>query len=232
MAEKETKKKNNNTVTKAVLQENLDSAKDELKEVRSELSETKNALNDAMSVIAEMKKKLEEQPQVTVVQQSEGRRGNSKIKCMSLCYEPVNIATMPHGQGRVFEFREYGQTIYIKYDDMLDVISSYPNTIGSGLIYIADKEFCEEQGIYDDMNQVYTKELLDKIVRLHDDVDVELLSGMSKPLLESTVRKIAELYNANEFYEPNKLARIKKDLGYDIIQIAEDIKIEPIAEDE
>lgn len=220
----ETKKAKSN-ITKAELQ-------NALKESKQDLAETKDALADAMSVIAEMKKKLEEQPQVTVVQQSDGRRSNSKIKCMSLSHEPVNIATLPLGQGRVFEFKEYGQTIYIKYDDMLDVISAYPNTIGSGLIYIADKEFCEEQGVYDDINQIYTKDLLDKIVRLRDDVDVELLGGMSKPLLESTVRRIAELYNANERYEANKLDTIKRDLGYDIVQIAEDIKVETVAQDE
>lgn len=212
-------------VTKAELQDNL-------KETKAELKEAKSALEDAMDVIAEMKKKLEEQPQVTVVQQSNDRRSNSKIKCISLSYDPLNLATMPNGQGRVFTFKRYGQSIYIKYDDMLDIISSYPNTIESGLVYITDKEFCEEQGIYDNMDNIYTKDMLDEVVYLRRDIDVELLQGMSKPLLESTVRKIAELYNANEAMEANKLDTIKKTLGYDIVKIAEDIKVEPTEREE
>lgn len=212
-------------VTKAELQDNL-------KETKAELKEAKSALEDAMGVIAEMKKKLEEQPQVTVVQQSNDRRSNSKIKCISLSYDPLNLATMPNGQGRVFTFKRYGQSIYIKYDDMLDIISSYPNTIESGLVYITDKEFCEEQGIYDNMDNIYTKDMLDEVVYLRRDIDVELLQGMSKPLLESTVRKIAELYNANEAMEANKLDTIKKTLGYDIVKIAEDIKVEPTEREE
>lgn len=199
-------------------------------DLQKELEETKGALKDAMDVIAEMKKKLEEQPQVTVVQQQQ-KRGNSKVKCISLSYNPVNISTLPMGQGRVFEFKNYGQAMFIKYDDLLDVISSYPNTIASGLIYIADREFCEEQGLFEDDSTIYTKDILDRIVYLRDDVDVELMQGMSEPLLESTIRKIAELYNANESFEANKLDFIKRNLGYDIVEIAKDIKVESIQEE-
>lgn len=213
------------TVTKAVLEENL-------KETKTELKETKNALKDALGLIEEMKKKLEEQPQVTVVQQPTEKRPNSKIKCISLSYDPLNVSTLPNGQGRVYTFNSYGQAQFIKYDDMLDILSAYPNTIASGLLYITDKEFCEEQGVYEDMENIYTKDMLDTIVYLRGDVDVELLQGMQKPLLESTVRKIAELYNANEYMEANKLDAIKRSLGYDIVKIAEDIKIESNRQDE
>ena len=216
---------NTTNITKAELQDNL-------KETKAELKETKDALKDAMSLIEDMKKKLEEQPQVTVVQQPTERRTNSKIRCISLSYDPLNISTLPNGQGRVFTFKNYGQSMYIKYDDMLDILSAYPNTIESGLLYITDKDFCEEQGVYDDMDKIYTKDTLDKVVYLRRDVDVELLQGMSKPLLESTIRKIAELYNANEAMEANKLAAIKETLGYDIVKIAEDIKVEPTEREE
>ena len=49
------------------------------------------------------------------------------------------------------------------FDELLDIISSYPNTMASGLLYITDKEFCEEQGLYDDMGKVYTKDMIDEI---------------------------------------------------------------------
>ena len=111
-------------ITKAELQDNLE-------ETKAELKEAKDALKDAMDVIADMKKKLEEQPQVTVVQQPAERRTNSKIRCISLSYDPLNLSTMPNGQGRVFSFKNYGQSMYIKYDDMLDVLSSYPNTVNA-----------------------------------------------------------------------------------------------------
>jgi hypothetical protein len=57
---------------------------------------------------------------------------------------------------------------------------------------------------------------MDEIVYLREDKDVDLLIGMDKALLESTIVEIARLYHAGEAMEPNKLARIKKELGYDI----------------
>jgi hypothetical protein len=137
----------------------------------------------------------------------------------------VNVATQPNAQGRVFTFKEYGQAQFIRYDDLLDIISSYPNTMKSGMIYVADKAFCDEQGLYDDSDVIYTKELMDEIVYLREDKDVDLLAGMDKALLESTLVEIARLYHAGEAMEANKLARIKNELGYDIAKMADDMKI-------
>lgn len=191
-------------------------------EIEKELKETKNALQEAMELINQLKGQIN-QPQQIVVQSD--KRANAKIKCINIAHHPVNISTFPNGQGRVFEFKEYGQVQYIRQDDLLDIISSYPRTMESGLIYVADKDFCDEQNLYENEEVVYTKELMDKLVYLREDIDVDLLCGMSKPLLESTIREIAQLYNQGEYMEPNKLERIKKDLGYDIAKIADDIKI-------
>ena len=191
-------------------------------EIEKELKETKNALQEAMELINQLKGQIN-QPQQIVVQSD--KRANAKIKCINIAHHPVNISTFPNGQGRVFEFKEYGQVQYIRQDDLLDIISSYPRTMESGLIYVADKDFCDEQNLYENEEVIYTKELMDKLVYLREDVDVDLLCGMSKPLLESTIREIAKLYNQGEYMEPNKLERIKKDLGYDIAKIADDIKI-------
>ena len=90
---------------------------------------------------------------------------------------------------------------------------------------IADRDFCKEQGLYNDDDIIYTKEVMDKLVYLREDVDVDMLCNMSEPLLESTVREIAELYNKGEEMEANKLERIKKELGFDIVKLADDIKV-------
>ena len=92
------------------------------------------------------------------------------------------------------------------------------------LHYFAIESFCGNDTIVYPLT-LYTKEIMDKIVYLRDDVDLEMLFGMSKPLLDSTIREIAQLYNQGEYMEPNKLERIKKELGYDIAKIASDIKI-------
>lgn len=194
------------------------------KDLETELTATKDALKEAMDLIAQLKEQVTAQPQVTVVQ-TQDKRPNAKIKCISLCHCPLNVATGKNAQGRVFEFKNYGQALYIKYDDLLDVISSYPNTIASGLVYITDKEFCEEQGLYDDMQKVYTKDIIDEVILMRRDIDIELLGGMSKEMQEDVVMEIAKRYNANEEIEANKLAEIKQKYNYDIVEIAKNIKI-------
>ena len=199
-------------------------------DIQNELNETKDALKEAMELIAQLKEQVQATPQVTVVQQQD-KRPNAKIKCISLSHCPLNVATRPNAHGRVFEFKDYGQAIYIKYDELLDIISSYPNTMASGLLYITDKEFCEEQGLYDDMGKVYTKDMIDEIVRMRDDIDVELLGGMSKDMLEDVIMEIAKRYNAHEEIEANKIAEIKKRYNYDIVEIADKINLNVDKED-
>lgn len=195
----------------------------ELQETKEALKETQNALQESMALIQELKAQINQQPPQVVVQND--KRSSSRIKCVSIAHFPVNVSTLPSGQGRVFTFNEYGQAHYIKHDDLLDIISSYPKTMESGIIYIADRDFCEEQGLYEDSSKIYTKEVMDKLVYLRDEADVDMLCGMSKELAESTIREIAKLYNQGEYIEPNKLERIKKEIGYDIVKIASDIKI-------
>ena len=199
------------------------------KEIETELKDTQSALAEATELIKQLQAKLAEQPQV-VVQQAESKGKTSKIKCINLGHCVLNLSTEPNGMGRVFTFNEYGQAHFIKYDDLLDIVSSYPNTIESGLVYIANKDFCVEQGIYEDITQIYTKDMVDKIVYLRDDTDVDLLCNMSKPLLETTIMEIARLYNMGEEMEPNKLARIKNELGYDITELAKDVQMTNDAE--
>ena len=103
--------------------------------------------------------------------------------------------------------------------------------MASGLLYITDKEFCEEQGLYDEMGKVYTKDMIDEIVRMRDDLDVELLGGMSKDMLEDVIMEIAKRYNAHEEIEANKIAEIKKRYNYDIVEIADKINLNVDAED-
>ena len=112
----------------------------------------------------------------------------------------------------------------IKFDDLANIVNNYPNTMESGLIYIADKQAVEELGLAEDYAKLYDKKTLDKIIRLRDSSDVDMLLGISnKELLESTILAIAERINQNESYDYNSLNRIKVESGYDIVKIAEDL---------
>lgn len=172
-----------------------------------------------MNKIESLESELKDKPV-----KSEPIHVGKKIKCINLMHNMVNVATEEDGLGKVYSFKDYGDSQMIKFDDLANIVNNYPNTMENGLIYIADKQAVEELGLAEDYAKLYDKKTLDKIIRLRDSSDVDMLLGISnKELLESTIRAIAERINQNEFYDYNNLNRIKVESGYDIVKIAEDL---------
>lgn len=190
-------------------------------EAEIELEQTKKMLTEMQAQMAKMQEQMSAKAEVVVKQMPS--RSNDKIKCVSLSPNPVNISTLPNNRGKKFTFEKYGSSWSIRRGDLEDVVSSYENTMKSGLIYVCDRDFIEEQGLDEHYNNsLYSKELLDKLVYLRDDADVEMFLNMSKQLQEATAVRIAKLFKMNEHYEPNVLARIKTEAGFDIEQMAQE----------
>lgn len=190
-------------------------------ETEIELEQTKKMLAEMQAQMAKMQEQMSAKTEVVVKQMPS--RSNDKIKCISLSPNPVNISTLPNNRGKKFTFEKYGSSWSIRRGDLEDIVSSYENTMKSGLIYVCDRDFIEEQGLDEHYNNsLYSKELLDKLVYLRDDADVEMFLNMSKQLQEATAVRIARLFKMNEHYEPNVLARIKTEAGFDIEQMAQE----------
>lgn len=190
-------------------------------EAEIELEQTKKMLAEMQTQMAKMQEQMSAKTEVVVKQMPS--RNNDKIKCISLSPNPVNISTLPNNRGKKFTFEKYGSSWSIRRGDLEDIVSSYENTMKSGLIYVCDRDFIEEQGLDEYYNNsLYSKELLDKLVYLRDDADVEMFLNMSKQLQEATAVRIARLFKMNEHYEPNVLARIKTEAGFDIEQMAQE----------
>lgn len=190
-------------------------------EAEIELEQTKKMLAEMQAQMAKMQEQMSAKTEVVIKQIPS--RSNDKIKCISLSPNPVNISTLPNNRGKKFTFEKYGSSWSIRRGDLEDVVSSYENTMKSGLIYVCDRDFIEEQGLDEHYNNsLYSKELLDKLVYLRDDADVEMFLNMSKQLQEATAVRIARLFKMNEHYEPNVLARIKTEAGFDIEQMAQE----------
>ena len=206
-------------VKEEVVSEN--STKDTRTPAEIELEQTKKMLAEMQAQMVKMQEQMSAKTEVVVKQMPS--RSNDKIKCISLSPNPVNISTLPNNRGKKFTFEKYGSSWSIRRGDLEDVVSSYENTMKSGLIYVCDRDFIEEQGLDEYYNNsLYSKELLDKLVYLREDADVEMFLNMSKQLQEATAVRIARLFKMNEHYEPNVLARIKTEAGFDIEQMAKE----------
>lgn len=201
----------------------------EKKEVSQEniIKQLMEQLAEQNAKMAEMQKQIEEKsvPQTVVVnnESSSAMRGR-KIKVINLMHNPLNIATQPNGRGRVYSFRNYGDSRLIKFDDLADIVASYPYTMEHGLAYICDKEAVEELGLSDEYTKLFDKERMDRVVWLREESDLDLFLGMDINLQESTARRIAELMNANERMDYNYLRIIKEKTGIDIEAIAKELK--------
>lgn len=202
-------------------------------------TETNSTTADTNDIIAQLKAQIEAQnkqmaelqeqinaKQSVIIQSTNetDKFATKKIKCINLMHNPVNISTEANGSGKVYTFEKYGDTRLIRFDEIADIVSAYPNTMEKGYIYIANKEAVEALGLTEDYEKVYDKETMDKLIMLREEVDLELFLGLDDNLMESAVVEVAKRINANEQIDYNYLARIKAETKYDILTIAEDLR--------
>lgn len=199
-------------------------------EVKDTVIETKETGNTQVEELLAKIKQLEEQiktssaPQV-IISQDKGLAGK-KIKCISLMQNPISVSTEPNGQGKVYYWEKYGQALLIKFDDLSDIVASYPKTMEQGLIYITNAEAVEELGLTDEYKTIYTKDMMDSVLALNNEHAIELFEGMPTAIKESVSVEMAKRIDDGHIYDLNYLNRIKENTGYDIMNIANEIKKE------
>lgn len=192
----------------------------------TKVDETQLALDKAMALIAQMQSEMDElkkQNDAPVIIQNDNSK-RRRIKCISLAHHPVNVSTMPNLNGKIFQFVNYGQIVQINYDDLLEVIAAYPNTMASGLVYICDKEVIEDNGLSEAYETIYDKDTMDMIPYLRKEADANLILGMSEDLRESTLIEVVRLYKAGERMDGGALAVLREN-GIDIIELAKETVI-------
>ena len=206
------------TTPKKVEEKKTDNNQEELiKKLMAQLEEQNTKM-------AEMQKQIESKSQTVVVSNNNDSIRGKKVKVINLMQNPLNIATEPNGNGRTYSFKKYGDSRLIKFDDLADIVASYPYTMEHGLAYICDKEAVKELGLEDEYAKLFDKERMDKVVKLREESDLDLFLGMDINLQESAARRIAELINANERMDYNYLRTIKEKTGIDIEAIAKELK--------
>lgn len=206
------------TTPKKVEEKKTDDSQEELiKKLMAQLEE-QNAK------MAEMQKQIDNKSQTVVVNADNNAIRGKKVKVVNLMQNPLNLSTEPNGMGRIFTFNKYGDSKLIKFDDLADIVASYPYTMEHGLAYICDKEVVEELGLADDYAKLFDKERMDKVVKLREESDLDLFLGMDINLQESAAKRIAELINANERMDYNYLRTIKEKTGIDIEVIAKELR--------
>lgn len=147
-----------------------------------------------------------------------------KIKLINLMHNPLNVSTEPLGQGRVYAFEDYGDTRFVKFDDLMDIVASQPHIMEKGLCYIADKKAVEMLGLEEEYKDIITPEIMNLMPALKEEYLVDLFVNMDSNLQNSMAIEMAKRINANKRMDYNYLQRIKDEAGIDIQEIARDLK--------
>ena len=214
------KKTNTNTTTQKttkIIKQDEDKETERLKEENESLQKMLASMQEQITTLM---KQGNSAPQVQVVKDV-GSSGK-KVKVMSLIHNPINVSTDVNGGGRVKSFHKYGDVRTIKFDDLSDIVSAYPNTFNKGYLYIMDNDVVSELGLTDEYSStVYSKEQVDNIVNLTDETAVNLFMGMDKDLRDSTAKAIARNLKNGKNYDYNLIHMIKTETGIDIQSIAD-----------
>ena len=193
---------------------------EEAKRLKEENESLQKMLASMQEQITALMKQGTSAPQVQVIKDV-GSSGK-KVKVMSLIHNPINVSTDVNGGGRVKSFDKYGDVRTIKFDDLSNMVSAYPNTFNKGYLYIMDNDVINELGLTDEYaSTVYSKEQVDNIVNLTNETAVNLFVGMDKDLRDSTAKAIARNLKNGKKYDYNLIHMIKTETGIDIQSIAD-----------
>lgn len=217
-------KESNATTQKKVITSKATNQNEDEDEETKRLKEENESLQKMLASMQEQITALMKQgtsaPQVQVIKDV-GSSGK-KVKVMSLIHNPINVSTDVNGGGRVKSFDKYGDVRTIKFDDLSDMVSAYPNTFNKGYLYIMDNDVINELGLTDEyVSTVYSKEQVDNIVNLTNETAVNLFVGMDKDLRDSTAKAIARNLKNGKKYDYNLIHMIKTETGIDIQSIAD-----------
>lgn len=86
------------------------------------------------------------------------------IKVISLTYGVLNLSTQPHGRGKVFTLKKFGQTTSILDTDLRDIVDSNYTMAENLRFYICDSEMVEEKGLAEIYKNAIDFETIKKIL--------------------------------------------------------------------
>lgn len=189
-----------------------------------EILKTQNEqLTNMLKEMQEQLEALKKQAQTPTIVQTVGSSGK-KVKVVSLTSCVISVSTEENGEGKAITFNKYGDIRTVKFDDLADMVASYPNAFEKGYIYINDPAVVAELGLDDVYQDIHTKKDMDKILKLDSDESVEGFKNLDTLFQKIIARDLATRLMNGEKLDRNRIQKIKDDTNIDIEAMAEDIK--------
>ena len=193
---------------------------------------------ELMKMINELKEKINsmeaEKPKDKNIPVSNEEKINSDdyIKVMSLNPYELNLTTERNGRGKIFSFKDFGEVKNILYGDLVLIIETHGSFLNQGRFVILDRRVIRRHGLDESYGKLLTKENFEAILdgRLSNNSSgnqsdaVKLFEGANDVQREAVSRIFVDKILAGEDVDLNFLYRLKRIIGYSIVEKAEGIR--------
>lgn len=196
----------------------VDKEKEELKAKNEEMAKMMEQMQVQLTL---MQKQM-----LSGISEPEKEKTNKKVKVINLLNNKLNLSTQGFGNGKVFEFLDFGSSVSmsIAYLEEILSIGEYRRQAEEGYFYICDSEIVEEMDLTDAYESIHDKKAIEYIVGLTDDACVDMFCGLSTTMKESVATLMAERINSGKLLDRNRLASIQMKSEVDIESMAKSLK--------
>ena len=148
------------------------------------------------------------------------------ITVISLYSGQLNLSTLPGGKGKVFTFDAFGQPKKIMYQNLVDVMESYPRFMNEGFYYIADKKVQRRHGLDEVYSKLLTKKMIEDIFteNMTDEDAGAMYKSASKQQQSTIIDLIVRKLVSQTVVDMNLVSTISRISGIDIAKKVEEDK--------
>jgi len=203
--------------------EKIDKEKEELKTKNNEMAEMLKKMQEQMNI---MQAQISMPTQNIVLEQNKDI--TRTVKVMSLVGNILTLSTMKNGNksGHTYLFDKYGQTKSILFSHMQSILNYHIKQFECGKVLLTSQKDYDDLGIGYMYNSVALKEVIDEIVMLKDENAINTICDMNEDMQEKVIDLIAQKLANGFSYDYNKI-KMLKDEGFNVEEIAEEIKNVP-----
>lgn len=147
------------------------------------------------------------------------------IEVISLSPGIVNATTAGgDNNGRVYTFREFGASMKIPYNDLVNIVQNHYKFFERGYLYVNDARFTKINGLEQITKNVLNKEQIEKLVHGGSSEDLDLFAHATGVQKEHIVGMLIDDINDGKNVDMNRIYAISNFVGYDIGDRARQVK--------
>lgn len=199
---------------------------EEIKKANEKIDEQEKEISNLVDLIKDMKSEIDNLKNSNN-NNSYVNKDNAmfkRVKCVNTINSILQVSTRSDGTGRLYTFRNYGESLLIRLDELTDIYATCPEIIRNGYLYICDRDAIELLGLEDIYDNLYNSNEINKIVELSDELSIDKIKATNKSLRDEILGMIIKNIAKGKVYDLNKIGELNKTFDIDINKLASEYK--------